>query len=119
VGITGKDALGCMRIAVARGRWSAALRFALSLGAGWDATARLFSRCWLLSDPIRSGPICERAVAFGRPARGPGRRIEIRREIGRRASRSSGGELAGNVDGRVGAFERGRYVDYSYRERAD
>jgi len=84
--------------AVARGRCVAALRATL---AGLDATARLFSRCGLpfRSDPQR--PLRKKeAVRFGRRLRGPGRRIEIPSEIGRRASRSSGGRASGHVDGR-------------------
>ena len=115
LGITGKDVprlhelllRGTLVAGASRFRW-----------AGWDADPEAIHS--LLStfpdpDPQRpfSAELCVRAAL-----RGPGRRIEIPRELGVRKPFFRRASFWDTLMG-VAASSEARYVDYSYRERAD
>src|SRR6266436_296267 len=102
LGITGKDAPRLHELLLRGTLVSGASRFRW---AGWDADP----------DPRRqfAAKQCIRAAL-----RGPGRRIEIPREIGMRKPFFRRASFWDALMG-VAASSEARYVDYSYRERAD
>src|ERR1700680_3359212 len=115
IGITGKDEARVHELLLRGTLVSGASRFRW---AGWDAD-RESIRETLASfpdpDPQRrfTPELCIRAAL-----RGPGRRIEIPREIGQRKPLFRRGSFWDTLMG-VAASSEVRYVDYVYRERAD
>jgi hypothetical protein len=115
LGVTGKDEVRLHELLLRGTLVSGASRFRWT---GWDAdrdAIRDVLATFPDPDPQRrfTPQLCLRATL-----RGPGRRIEIPREIGQRKPlfrRSSFWETLMEV---AGAAET-RYLDYSYRERAD
>src|SRR6266481_8888726 len=115
LGITGKDE-GRVHELLLRGTLvSGASRFRW---AGWDADREAIREAlgsFPDPDPGRrfAPELCIRAAL-----RGPGRRIEIPREIGQRKPLFRRTSFWDTLMGVVASSET-RYVDYSYRERAD
>jgi hypothetical protein len=115
IGITGKDEARLHELLLRGTLVSGASRFRW---AGWDADHEAI-RETLASfpdpDPKRrfAPELCIRAAL-----RGPGRRIEIPREIGQRKPLFRRTSFWDTLMG-VAASSEVRYVDYVYRERAD
>src|SRR5229473_5797507 len=115
IGITGKDE-GRVHELLLRGTLvSGASRFRW---AGWDADREAIeSLLATFPDPDPHRPFAaERCVRAA--LRGPGRRIEIPREIGVRKPLFQRASFWDTLMG-VAASSEVRYVDYVYRERAD
>jgi hypothetical protein len=115
MGITGKDP-GRLHELLLRGTLvSGASRFRW---AGWDsALADIEAQLATFPDPEPQRPFAA-DLCYRADLRGPGRRIEIPREIGKRKPffrRTSFWDVLMGVAASSGA----RYVDYSYREKAD
>jgi hypothetical protein len=115
LGITGKDVPRLHELLLRGTLVSGASRFRW---AGWDADREAIqSLLATFPDPDPQRPfaaeLCVRAAL-----RGPGRRIEIPREIGVRKPFFRRGSFWDTLMG-VAASSEARYVDYSYRERAD
>src|SRR5207249_11765190 len=115
LGVTGKDARRLHDLLLRGTLVSGASRFRW---AGWDADRDAIQS--LLAtfpdpDPRRpfSAELCVRSIL-----RGPGRRIEIPRDIGVRKPLFRRTSFWDTLM-RVAASSEARYVDYSYRERAD
>jgi hypothetical protein len=115
LGITGKDTPRLHELLLRGTLVSGASRFRW---AGWDADEQAIEA--LLAtfpdpDPRRpfSAELCIRAAL-----RGAGRRIEIPREVGQRKPLFRRASFWDTLMG-VAAASEARYVDYSYRERAD
>jgi hypothetical protein len=115
IGITGKDESRLHDLLLRGTLVSGASRFRWT---GWDADREAI-RAALASfpdpDPERrfAPELCIRAAL-----RGPGRRIEIPREIGQRKPLFRRSSFWDTLMG-VAASSELRYVDYVYRERAD
>jgi hypothetical protein len=115
IGITGKDESRLHELLLRGTLVSGASRFRWS---GWDADREAIREV-LASfpdpDPERrfAPELCIRAAL-----RGPGRRIEIPREIGQRKPLFRRSSFWDTLMG-VAASSELRYVDYVYRERAD
>src|SRR5216684_2304464 len=115
LGITGKDATRLHELLLRGTLVSGASRFRWT---GWDADREAIqSLLATFPDPDPQRPfaaeLCVRAAL-----RGPGRRIEIPREIGARKPFFRRSTFWDTLMG-VAASSEARYVDYSYRERAD
>ena len=115
LGITGKDAPRLHELLLRGTLVSGASRFRWT---GWDADQEAIRNVLATfpdPDPGRpfSADLCVRAAL-----RGPGRRIEIPREIGLRKPLFRRATFWDTLMG-VAASSEARYVDYSYRERAD
>jgi hypothetical protein len=115
LGVTGKDAPRLHELLLRGTLVSGASRFRW---AGWDADRDAIQAVLATfpdPDPLRpfSAELCVRAAL-----RGPGRRIEIPREIGQRKPLFRRASFWDTLMG-VAASSEARYVEYSYRERAD
>ena len=115
LGITGKDTARLHELLLRGTLVSGASRFRW---AGWDADREAIgSALATFPDPDPQRPFspdrCVRAAL-----RAPGRRIEIPREVGQRKPLFRRASFWDTLMGVVLASET-RYVDYSYRERAD
>src|SRR5260370_11815640 len=115
LGITGKDAPRLHELLLRGTLVSGASRFRW---AGWDADREGIDQVLAtFPDPDPQRPFaakqCIRAAL-----RGPGRRIEIPREIGMRKPFFRRASFWDALMG-VAASSEARYADYSYRERAD
>jgi hypothetical protein len=115
LGITGKDAPRLHELLLRGTLVSGASRFRW---AGWDADREAIeSLLATFPDPDPQRPFAaERCVRAA--LRGPGRRIEIPREIGARKPLFRRASFWDTLMG-VAVSSGARYVDYSYRERAD
>jgi hypothetical protein len=115
LGITGKDPARLHELLLRGTLVSGASRFRWT---GWDAlTEDIEALLATFPDPDPRRPFPP-DLCFRADLRGPGRRIEIPREIGKRKPffrRTSFWDVLMGVAASSGA----RYVDYSYRERAD
>ena len=115
LGVTGKDAPRVHELLLRGTLVSGASRFRWP---GWDAD-RADIEALLATFPDRdpgrpfAPELCIRATL-----RGPGRRIEIPREVGVRKPMFRKGTFWETLMG-VASSSGARYVDYSYRERAD
>ena len=115
LGVTGKDTPRLHELLLRGTLVSGASRFRWS---GWDAD-RADIETLLATFPDRdprrpfTPSLCVRATL-----RGPGRRIEIPREIGARKPLFRRSSFWDTLMA-VAASSEARYVDYSYRERAD
>ncbi len=115
LGVTGKDTARLHELLLRGTLVSGASRFRW---AGWDANSddiRALLATFPDRDPDRpfSPQLCIRAAL-----RGPGRRIEIPREVGVRKPLFRRGSFWDTLMG-VAASSEPRYIDYSYRDRAD
>ena len=115
LGVTGKDPARVHELLLRGTLVSGASRFRWT---GWDAGREAIE--WALltfPDPDPSRPFsAERCVRAA--LRAPGRRIEIAREAGQRKPLFRRASFWETLMGVVASSEI-RYVDYSYRERAD
>jgi len=115
LGVTGKDAPRLHELLLRGTLVSGSSRFRWS---GWDADREAILELLATfpdADPQRpfTPQFCIRAAL-----RGPGRRIEIPREIGLQKPLFRRSTFWDTLMG-VAASSEARYVDYSYRERAD
>src|SRR5438093_5775962 len=115
LGVTGKDVRRLHELLLRGTLVSGASRFRW---AGWDAdreAIEVLLATFPDPDPLRpfSAERCVRAAL-----RGPGRRIEIPREIGLRKPLFRRASFWDTLMG-VAASSKAKYVDYSYRDRAD
>ena len=115
LGITGKDTARLHELLLRGTLVSGASRFRW---AGWDADRQAIESALATfpdPDPLRpfSADRCVRAAL-----RAPGRRIEIPRDVGQRKPLFRRASFWDTLMGVVASSET-RYVDYSYRERAD
>ena len=115
LGVTGKDTARVHELLLRGTLVSGASRFRWT---GWDADREAIQSALVTfpdPDPRRpfSAERCIRATL-----RAPGRRIEIPREVGQRKPLFRRSSFWETLMGVVAASET-RYVDYSYRERAD
>src|SRR6266852_7290088 len=115
LGITGKDAPRLHELLLRGTLVSGASRFRWT---GWDADREAIqSLLATFPDPDPHRPFeAERCVRAA--LRGPGRRIEIPREIGVRKPLFRRSSFWDTLMG-VAASSEPRYIDYSYRDRAD
>ena len=115
LGVTGKDAVRVHELLLRGTLVSGASRFRW---AGWDAGREAIeSALGTFPDPDPRRPFSpERCIRAA--LRAPGRRIEIAREVGQRKPLFRRSTFWETLMGVVASSET-RYVDYSYRERAD
>jgi hypothetical protein len=115
LGITGKDPARLHELLLRGTLVSGASRFRW---AGWDADREAIqSTLATFPDPDPKRPFSpERCIRAA--LRAPGRRIEIPREVGQRKPLFRRASFWDTLMG-VAASSETRYVDYSYRERAD
>ena len=115
LGVTGKDPARLHELLLRGTLVSGASRFRW---AGWDADSEAIQSVLATfpdPDPLRpfSPERCVRAAL-----RAPGRRIEIPREVGQRKPLFRRASFWDTLMG-VASSSETRYIDYSYRERAD